>query len=351
MSVARSATVCGTSSMSSRVSVVIPCYDMGQYLDEAVQSVLAQTYQDFEILVVDDGSTDAGTLELLAHYQRPKMRILRREHAGVTATRNHAVGQATGQFLTFLDADDRMGPRCLERCLERFDADPSLAFVSFWVRLFGAESWEWRPTRCDLVALLSECTVATAALVRREAVDAVGGFDAAMELGHEDWDLWLSIVERGFTGTILPEVLFYYRRRPGSRSAVADCGETNLRLFADRIRKHDASYRRFLVDALCEREAEQARILRALQTNRIEGRAPSAEQDAPPVESTLEGEAVELANLRTEMAAARAQVAALQTMHAQARLELEAVLASGSWRMTRPVRLARDLLRGRRNTR
>jgi hypothetical protein len=93
-----------------------------------------------------------------------------------------------------------------------------------------------------------------AALVRREEVLAVGGYDERMELGHEDWDLWLSIVERGRSGTIVPEILFDYRRRPGSRSAVADRADTYLALFAERITKHAASYRRHLFDVLWEKE-------------------------------------------------------------------------------------------------
>jgi glycosyltransferase involved in cell wall biosynthesis len=338
--------------MSPRVSVIIPCYDMGRYLDEAVESVLLQTCADFEILVVDDGSTDPETQRLLAGYRRPKTRVFRCEHAGVTATRNYGVAQAAGEYLSFVDADDRMGPRCLERCLDRFDADPSLTFVSFWVRLFGEESWDWRQSRCDLLALLGECTVATAALVQRSAVEAVGGFDPAMELGHEDWDLWLSLTERGFVGAIVPEVLFYYRRRSNSRSAVADRGETNLRLFADRVRKHDASYRRFLFDALCEREAQVGSILRAAGASSASQPGPRAESDRPGTapERAVDSSA-ELAALREEMVIARARVAALEEACERTHEQLESVLASESWRLTRPGRRVYDFLRGRRNTR
>jgi GT2 family glycosyltransferase/peptidoglycan/xylan/chitin deacetylase (PgdA/CDA1 family) len=248
-----------------KVSVIIPCFNLGEYLDEAVDSVLRQTYRDLEILVVDDGSTDPSTRRLLDDYRRDKTRVFRRPHRGVTHARNFGIGVATGEYLCFLDADDRLTARCLERTTERLLGDPSLSFVSFWVRLFGDENWEWKPVRCDLLGLLCECTVATSAVVRRAAVEAVGGFDPTMEVGHEDWDLWLTLVERGLRGAILPEVLFEYRRRATSRSAAADQIDAYVRLFADRVRKHDAGYRALLLEAVTEQEAHLGRLLHAIR--------------------------------------------------------------------------------------
>src|ERR1051325_3761742 len=109
-----------------KVSVIITCYDLGRYLDEAVASVLAQTYQDFEIVIVDDGSTDPATQALLADYRRPKTRVIRPAHKGVMAARNLAIASATGEFLCALDADDRLRPTYFEKAIAKFDADPDL---------------------------------------------------------------------------------------------------------------------------------------------------------------------------------------------------------------------------------
>src|SRR2546423_3987847 len=87
-----------------KVSVIVPCYNLGEYLDEAIQSVLSQTYRDFEILIVDDGSTDPATQTLLADYRRPKTRVMRMEHGGVSAARNPAISNTTGAYLCALDA-------------------------------------------------------------------------------------------------------------------------------------------------------------------------------------------------------------------------------------------------------
>ena len=209
------------------------------------------------------GSTDADTRRLLTGYARPKTRVIATENRGLAAARNLGVEAARGRYLCALDADDRLEPTYFEKAVRLLDAQPALAFVSSWLRTFGDEEWEWTPERCDLPALLAECTVSTAALVRRSAVLAVGGYDVAMGTqGYEDWDLWISLVERGYTGTILPEVLFHYRRRAGSMSTHCNEGDAHLGLMEYLITKHDESYRRHLFDVLLRREADATALLR-----------------------------------------------------------------------------------------
>jgi glycosyltransferase involved in cell wall biosynthesis len=238
--------------VSARVSVIVPCWNDGAFLDEALASVAAQTMRDHETIVVDDGSTDAATRAALDQIDA---RVLRVRHGGVSAARNAGIAAATGELLCFLDADDRLRPTCFEKCCARFAADPELSFVSFWVHLFGAEEWDWRPTSCDPATLLDECVIATPALVTRDAVVEAGGFDAACALGHEDWDLWLSLVARGRRGAIVPELLFDYRRRPHSRSRLADDSGMYLELLRAQFRKHEALYRAHLADALARKDA------------------------------------------------------------------------------------------------
>lgn len=250
-----------------KVSVVIPCYNLGQYLDEAVASVLAQTYQDFEIIIVNDGSTDPSTNQLLATYRRPQTRVLQAEHQGVMRARNLGIATAAGQYLCALDADDKLDASYLEKAVTILDRDESIAFVSCWLRTFGDEDWVWKQERCDFPTLLGECTVATPSLVRLSAVRAVGGFDARMpEQGYEDWDLWISLVEQGFRGTIVPEVLFYYRRRAASVSRGCERPETHLLLMRYMIDKHRDSYQKHLFELLLRKEAESETLLKRAYT-------------------------------------------------------------------------------------
>lgn len=246
------------------ISIVIPCRDLGRWLDEALESVFAQTRQDFEIVIVDDGSRDEATVRCFDAWQRERTRLLRTPPEGVCAARNRGATEARGELLCFLDADDRLRPRFLERLAGRLEAEPALTFASPWIHLFGDEEWDWTPDRCDLPALLSECTVATPALVRKRAFLDAGGFDPAFSAGHEDWDLWLTIVEGGGAGAIVPEILFDYRRRAGSRSDAADWGEGWDRLHRALVAKHRASYRRHLFAVVAERERHLCSVLGGL---------------------------------------------------------------------------------------
>src|ERR671912_965329 len=109
------------------VSVVIPCYNQAHFLGEAIESVLSQTYPHFEIVVVDDGSTD-NTQEVAARY--PGVRYIRQENQGLAGARNAGIRRSNGSYLVFLDADDRLLPEALEVGLEHLNAHPECAFVS-----------------------------------------------------------------------------------------------------------------------------------------------------------------------------------------------------------------------------
>ena len=223
-----------------KVSVIIPCYNLGEYLDEAVGERPGADLPGFRDLIVDDGSTDAATQALLADYRRPKT------PCGSDRARRACLRRETSRSPT------RPAPTCARwtrtivssptyfaKAVPILDADPSVAFASCWLRDLRREEWEWKPERCDLPTLLWENTVLTAALVRREAVLAVGGYDTQMPVqGDEDWDLWLTLVERGYRGVILPEVLFNYRRRAGSMSTISWYGPGHLPLASYRFAKH-----------------------------------------------------------------------------------------------------------------
>lgn len=326
------------------VSVIIPCYNLGQYLDEAVESVLAQTYQDFEIVVVDDGSTDSITQALLADYRRPRTRVIRAPHGGVSAARNLGIANTTGAYLCALDADDRLEPTYFEKAVPVLDADASIAFVSCWLRTFGDEEWEWKPERCDLPTLLWEDTVLTASLVRREALVAAGGYDTQMPIqGLEDWDLWLTLAERGCRGVILREVLFNYRRRAGSLSTISWYGSGHLPLTSYRLAKHSELYRGHLVDVLLHQDSETATLLR--RNDELERKLTSELE--PEVALRRE----ELATLRLRLAAAQSRPAEDALAMAQRVIDVEAALqaasaevtalrTSMSWRITGPLRQA-----------
>lgn len=249
---------------SPTVAVIVPCFNLGHYLPEALDSVAAQTYRDFEVVVVDDGSTEAVTLRTLDECESAGSRVIRGENRGLSAARNIGIRATASPFVTCLDADDRLLPTFLERSVAALEAGADIGFASHWVRTFGDEQGEWRPDRCDLAALVNMNTVNGAAAMRRECFDAVGGFDEEMREGCEDWDFWLSVVEAGFAGTIVPEILYEYRRRPDSMSRLMMEGETHRRLYRRLARKHSTSFRHHLPELLARRESEIAHFRRHL---------------------------------------------------------------------------------------
>ena len=332
-----------------RISVVMPCYNDGGFIDEALDSLAAQTVQDFEVIVVDDGSTDAATREVLDGLRRPRTRLLRSaDNRGPGAARNLGLAEARGELLCALDADDRLSPRYLEATLAALEAEPALTWASTWLHMFGAESWIRRQDRCDLAALLADCTVHGAALVRLEPVRAAGGYDAAMREGNEDWDLWLRLAERGHRGTIVPEPLFHYRRRAGSLSTVTLARANHLRLISALLDKHRDSLVAHLDEVLALKDAEAVEHLTAaerLQTLSDEFLAPATVSRR----EELHVLAARVAELRAPRAAAAASTET-EIAVAAARHEVAALRRSLSWRITAPLRAAWDLLRGRRPT-
>jgi glycosyltransferase involved in cell wall biosynthesis len=316
------------------VSVIVPCYNLGQYLDEAVQSVLAQTFQDFEIIVVDDGSTEPETQSMLATYVRAKTRVIRAPHGGLAAARNVGVDTASGEYVCALDADDRLRPAFLERTVKMLEENPTLTFCSAWLRTFGEEEWDWMPARCDIPTLLWEDTVLTAALVRRRAVVEIGGYDTAMpEQGDEDWDLWLRLVSSGRTGTILPEILFDYRRRAGSMSHTCWHGPGHLPLLRYRMNKFRDLYDRHLQEVLLHQDDETSALLR--RNDELERHL------ATNLEPALASRQQELHVLETKLAQLDESVAAwsnLSSAFAASTAEVAALRDSMSWRVTAPLR-------------
>ncbi len=295
---------------------------------------------------MDDGSTDDATRALLETYRQPKTRVIKTEHQGVSAARNVAIAQARGNYLCALDADDRLEPTYFEKAVAVLDHDPDLAFVSCWLRAFGDEEWDWKPERCDLPTLLWEDTVLTAALVRREAITAVGGYDTQMPAqGAEDWDLWLTLTSRGYRGTILHEVLFNYRRRAGSLSKASWYGEDHLPLTSYRVQKHSALYRAHLLDVFEHQDTETSALLRL--------NADTEHYLASELEPAVAARRQEFAGLRARLEAARrdeterADLASaaerahdLETALTAAHHEIAALRTSMSWRITRPLRAA-----------
>jgi glycosyltransferase involved in cell wall biosynthesis len=227
-----------------KVSIIITCYNLGAYLEEALSSALAQTYPDVEVMLIDDGSTDPATIALLERLpSHPRLGVLRTANQGVARARNYAITQASGTYILPLDGDDRLLPTYVEQGVAILDRSPEAGFVGCHYRTFGEREAYCQPASYDLPGLLVENTVPVASLFRRACWEQVGGYSA--EVAIEDWDLWLSILELGCTGIVIPEVLFEYRVRANSRHGENQQAQVYQRTRALLYERHSASYQRY----------------------------------------------------------------------------------------------------------
>lgn len=204
------------------VSVIIPCYNQGHYLAESIASVLASSLDDYEIVVVDDGSTDGETCRILDHLDYPRTRLLRTANGGLAAARNNGIAEARGRYILPLDADDRIAPTYLEKGAAILDERPAVGIVYSRGELFGARSGPIEAPSYSLGRMLFSNLIFSCALFRRADWEACGGYDPGMVHGCEDWDFWLSLITMGRQVVRLPEVLFYYRIREDSMNRAMD---------------------------------------------------------------------------------------------------------------------------------
>lgn len=226
-----------------RVSIVIPVFDSGAYLGDALASVARQTFREHEVILVDDGSTDARTIALCDDAgRRPGIRLIRTPNGGPARARNAGIEAAHGAYVLPLDSDDTLAPTFLARTVAVLDAEPAIDVAYTWVALVGRHHGVWETGPFALPEMLSRCRVHVSSLYRRGVWELAGGYDPRFVESCEDWDFWLSALERGATGRGIPEVLAYYRRTTASRELDSRTPGTSTRLMRSLVEKHRALY-------------------------------------------------------------------------------------------------------------
>lgn len=194
-----------------KVSVIIPCYNHGQYLNEAVESVLNQTWQNFEIIIVDDGSDDEKTRLILADYNKPKTRIIHTDNQGLASARNNGIKEAKGEYVLPLDADDKIGSEYTEIAVKILDENPDIGIVYCQASYFGDKDGLIDLPEFSLEGILKKNIIFCSGFFRKRDWERVKGYNTNMVYGLEDWDFWLSLLELNLKPYRIPKTLFYYR--------------------------------------------------------------------------------------------------------------------------------------------
>ncbi len=212
--------------MTPAVTVLVPVYNGEGLVDAAIESVLAQTYRDFELLLIDDCSTD-GSCSVIGSYEDTRIRLVRNEtNLGQIGTLNRGLAEARGRYVARLDQDDRALPERLARQVEILETEPEVALVGTWMTVVDDEGRQmaWLQGRLDdyvdflFDALTNQLKLGhPSVMFRRDAVLELGGYDASVRLA-EDKDLWRRLLLAGHEARIVTEPLVLYLLHPGQQS-------------------------------------------------------------------------------------------------------------------------------------
>lgn len=224
----------------ARVAVVVPCFDDGPTLTEAIESARAQR-RPVELVVVDDGSTETATLAVLEQLKESGVAVIRQENAGLAAARMAGVRSTSAPYVLALDADDILEPDAAALLADALDANPEAAVAWGDMQSFGATSARVPSAPAFDPWLLTHTTGIPGAgsMLRRDVLEAVGGW--TLRHGPEDWDLWLSLAETDCKGVYVPQIVFRYRRVSRSRLGAGVAGSMSIH-YEELRRRHQTLF-------------------------------------------------------------------------------------------------------------
>lgn len=223
-----------------KISVIIPAYNAMAYLPKTIKSVLNQTFDDFEVIVINDGSSD-GIENWFSHLQEPRVKLISQENKGLAGARNTGIATSKSEYIAFLDADDLWEPTKLAKQLHIMEKYPEVGLVYTWVALINekgeftgrifensAEGYVWKQV---IERNVVEC--GSVALVRRQCFETCGVFDQNLRSFVEDWDMWLRIASV-YPFKVVKEPLVYYRQLSTSASRNWEAMEQSFRIVLEK---------------------------------------------------------------------------------------------------------------------
>ncbi|MFV0217914.1 glycosyltransferase family 2 protein [Empedobacter falsenii] len=197
------------------ISVIVPCYNQAQYMDECLQSVLDQTYHNWECIMVNDGSPD-HTEEVALQWTEKDSRFiyLKKENGGLSSARNAGIEVAKGEWILPLDCDDKIGNQYLELAQKEFDKGYTIIYCE--AEFFGIKSGLWELPDYSIEEITINNVIFCSGFYRKESWQRVGGYDVEMVYGFEDWEFWISILQKNDKVKKLNYIGFFYRIKDNS---------------------------------------------------------------------------------------------------------------------------------------
>ncbi len=314
-----------------RATIIVPCFNHGRFVAEAVASALDQTDAEVRVVVVNDGSDDGTTPgacdDLLQTFGSDRVRVVHQQNTGLPGARNRGAQEAESEYLAFLDADDTIAPGFVSTLAKALERNPTAIDT---VRVSHAYCQEtltdrahgtWRVPEWDAELLLITNLHPVTCLIRRDVFEEVGGFDASMTDGYEDWEFWVRLSARGYRGVRVAEPLFFWRRH-SQDTMIHDAVTRHDQLYSRIIDRHRDLYNtRF--EALARRCNS---MLREFDCNWIdETGTPIPLQYLHKKTAEAHGLERELRAVQQELAAAREHAAACTRRSKAVRAEYESM--------------------------
>ncbi len=208
--------------MENLVSVIIPCYNQGKFLEECLNSVYDSSYKQVEVIVINDGSTDNSREFISTLKTKFNFILIDQINLGPSLARNNAIKVSKGKYILPLDADDKIGRFYIESALKQLEDNDKIGIVYCKSEFFGEKVGEWKLPNYSFQQMLTQNLIFNCALFRREDYNKTIGYNPNMKDGWEDWDFWLSLIEFGAKVEKIDEIGFYYRIRNNSRERSLD---------------------------------------------------------------------------------------------------------------------------------
>lgn len=227
--------------MNPLISIIVPCYNQAVYLDECLESVLQQTYQNWECIIVNDGSPD-NTEDFAGKWVERDSRFhyLHKENGGLSSARNAGIDIAKGEWILPLDADDKISPVYLELAEKEFNKGYTVIYCE--AEKFGVESGKWILPDYNTQTLALRNIIFCSAFFKRTDWEKAGGYDTSLIYGLEDWEFWISILKDGGKVYRINLVCFYYRIKENSmiKDMISNNGEMK------KMATHNIVYRKHI---------------------------------------------------------------------------------------------------------
>ncbi len=211
-----------TDSEKGIISVCIPFYNHGKYIEETIDSVFLSNYPNLEIIILNDGSTETQSIEVLdkiqdKYQENRNFKIINQENQGVASARNKMAEIAKGEYLAFLDSDDKISPTFYSEAVKILNKYENVGFVASWIKEFGDSQGVWVAWNTEFPYLLCHNTLTVGTVVRKQAYLSSGGMNILLDENLEDYECWINMSKQGWLGVVIPQIHYFYRIHATSR--------------------------------------------------------------------------------------------------------------------------------------